>query len=61
MPDELTIDVLLKGIVTSQSANGVYLIDGFPRTLEQAKLFESIVPQANLQVLYYALSGESMH
>lgn len=62
VPDEITVEVLLKGIVTAQSGSGgVYLIDGFPRTLEQARMFERLVPQANIQVLYYALSADTMH
>ena len=39
MPMELTVEVLLKGLDASESSTGVYLIDGFPRAIDQAMYF----------------------
>jgi len=42
---EITVQLLKEAIESNKSANGI-LIDGFPRNLEQAKLFEKEVGEA---------------
>ena len=37
VPDELVIEMMLGRMVTSDEATGGYILDGFPRTLDQAK------------------------
>ncbi len=41
MPDEIVIEILKKRVTAPESKNG-FLLDGFPRTIEQAKALEKI-------------------
>lgn len=41
VPDELTLKILKERLSQDDCANG-YILDGFPRTIEQAKLLENI-------------------
>lgn len=41
VPFELTVQLLINGIVATPSQN--YLIDGFPRAIDQAQYFEQNV------------------
>lgn len=56
VPLELTVQVLINALVASPSQN--YLIDGFPRTVEQATYFESNVTEAQ-NVLFYECDEET--
>jgi len=42
VPDEITMDVVKKRIAEKDCVNG-YILDGFPRNTQQAKLFDKIV------------------
>jgi len=55
VPAELTVSILLKGMIANPSKN--YLIDGFPRALDQALQFEQQVGEAQ-RVIFYDVSEE---
>jgi len=50
VPFELTVQVLINALIETPSAN--YLIDGFPRALDQALHFETVCCEAQ-SVLYF--------
>ncbi|KAJ1336837.1 hypothetical protein BSLG_006940 [Batrachochytrium salamandrivorans] len=56
VPLEITIKLLLQGMSTNSNSQG-YLIDGFPRTIEQAHLFESTIGKC-MFVLYFEASND---
>ena len=56
---ELTVEVLLNGLNASESKTGVFLIDGFPRALDQADYFEKNVADVAV-VLAYDVPAEIM-
>lgn len=49
VPDELTIRILEKRLQEPDTANG-YILDGFPRTVDQAKALDKLLEQKNLSV-----------
>lgn len=49
VPDEITIQILKKYILNNNLQNG-YIMDGFPRTLKQAKCFNEIMKTNNLSI-----------
>lgn len=51
VPDRLTIKILKQEIVKEEYKNG-FLLDGFPRTVEQAKFLDNLLLQENLQIDY---------
>jgi adenylate kinase len=49
VPDEITIQILEKYILNNNVQNG-YIMDGFPRTLNQAQCFNEIIKNNNLSI-----------
>lgn len=47
VPDEITIELLKNAMLANQSKNG-FLIDGFPRSVEQAVKFETDVAECHM-------------
>jgi adenylate kinase family enzyme len=45
VPFELTVQILINGLIAAPSQN--YLIDGFPRAVDQAVFFEKNVVEAH--------------
>ncbi len=62
VPDEITISMLLERIAQADCRNG-YILDGFPRTLEQARALDRALEekgQAVDVVLYFKVSTEEL-
>jgi len=62
VPDEITIRMLLGRIAQDDCRNG-YILDGFPRTLEQAKALDRALEEkgeAVDAVLYFKVSTEEL-
>ena len=58
VPDKIAVDVIREAIMNNPNSNG-YIIDGFPRTIEQARMFEEgITPAVGL--IYLDCSKETM-
>lgn len=57
VPFELTVKLLIKAMIATKSQN--YLIDGFPRAVDQAIYFEQNVVETQ-QVLFYDVPQEIM-
>ena len=49
VPDEVTIEMLAQRLSRHDLNNG-YLLDGFPRTLDQAKAFETLEAKLNMPI-----------
>lgn len=49
VPDEVT-NPMVKSFLENQDTSKGYLLDGYPRTLEQAKVFDELVKGTNLEV-----------
>ena len=49
VPDEVTIEMLADRLSQNDLTNG-YLLDGFPRTLDQAKAFEVLADKLNMHI-----------
>lgn len=49
VPDEITIKILEESIIKNDCNNG-YVIDGFPRTIVQAQMLDSIIKKNNLKI-----------
>ncbi|KAL2916083.1 hypothetical protein HK105_204507 [Polyrhizophydium stewartii] len=56
VPVEITMELLRNAMETKRGCPG-FLIDGFPRTIEQAHLFESMIGRCSF-VLYFEASNE---
>jgi adenylate kinase len=62
VPDEVTVKMVLGRIAAPDCANG-FLLDGFPRTLEQAKALEQALAEQGERidlVLYIKVSNEEL-
>lgn len=62
VPDEVTVGMILGRITAPDCAKGI-LLDGFPRTLEQAKALEQALAEENKGidlVLYIKVSNEEL-
>lgn len=62
VPDEITIRMLLQRISEGDCANG-YILDGFPRTLEQARALDRALGQQGQSVdvvVYFRVSTEEL-
>jgi adenylate kinase family enzyme len=57
VPFELTVQILINGLIANPSKN--YLIDGFPRSVEQAIYFEQHVCECQ-SVLFYDVSEDTL-
>jgi adenylate kinase family enzyme len=57
VPFELTVQILINGLIANPSKN--YLIDGFPRAVDQAVYFEQNVCECQ-NVLFYDVSEETL-
>lgn len=57
VPFELTVQILINGLIANPSKN--YLIDGFPRAVDQAIYFEQNVCECQ-NVLFYDVSEETL-
>merc|ERR1719230_2173877 len=58
VPDQVTLQLLKKTMVKHQDTNR-FLLDGFPRSVEQAKRFEQEIAEVAF-VLYFEASDETM-
>ena len=52
--DEIILD-LLKKKISSEECNGGYILDGFPRNVEQAKAYDNILEELNKELGYVFL------
>ena len=52
VPFEITVQVLINGLIATPSKTKTYVINGFPQSVEQAVFFEKNVTEAH-QILYY--------
>ena len=60
VPDELVVDMLFDRVAAEDCRDG-YLLDGYPRTLHQAKVLdERLMPATSLQVIELEVSDESI-
>lgn len=62
VPDEITIRMLLERIAAADCREG-YILDGFPRTLEQARTLERALAEKGEvvdRVLYFKVSTEEL-
>jgi adenylate kinase len=62
VPDEITISMLLERIAQDDCRNG-YILDGFPRTLEQARALDRALEEKGEAVdvvLYFKVSTEEL-
>lgn len=59
VPAEFTVNVLVNAMIATPAKTGVYLVDGFPREIAQATLFEKMVCEVH-QVLFYDVPQEIM-
>jgi UMP-CMP kinase len=59
VPPEFTVDVLVNAMIASPAKTGVYLVDGFPREIAQATMFEKKVCEVH-QVLFYDVPQDVM-
>lgn len=62
VPDEITIRMLLERIAAADCRKG-YILDGFPRTLEQARTLERALAEKGEvvdKVLYFKVSTEEL-
>lgn len=58
VPDSLVLDMLLERVSKIDCKKG-YILDGFPRTVVQAKYFEKKLPSSReLQVIYLSASAD---
>lgn len=57
VPFELTVQILINALIATPSQN--YLIDGFPRAVDQAIYFEKNVVEAH-SILFYDVPQEKM-
>ena len=51
VPDELTVKILLDRVANADCANG-YVLDGFPRTIPQAKVLDNALTELGTQIDY---------
>lgn len=52
VPVEVTLNLLRKAMLNAPESSTGFLIDGFPRTLDQAKLFENIIAPCKLALFF---------
>ena len=57
VPHELTVSLLINALIANPSKN--YLIDGFPRAIDQAIYFEQNVMECQT-VIFYEVSEETL-
>lgn len=57
VPSDLTVQILINGLIAIPSKN--YLIDGFPRSVEQAVYFEKHVCEC-ANVLFYDVNEDTL-
>jgi UMP-CMP kinase len=57
VPPEFTVNILVNAMIATPAKSGVYLVDGFPREVQQATLFEKMVCEVH-QVLFYDVPQE---
>ena len=62
VPDDLIIDIIKERVIESDCSDG-FILDGFPRTLEQASAFTAMMESLSLSldaVVYFAVSDEQL-
>lgn len=59
VPDDLIISVIEERIARADSANG-FILDGFPRTIEQGEALERVLPDSVDVVIYFNVSSEAV-
>ncbi|MBM4043535.1 MAG: adenylate kinase [Planctomycetes bacterium] len=60
VPDEIVVDIVAERLARPDCKQG-FLLDGFPRTLGQAKALDAILAKSSMRLdamLYYAVSDE---
>lgn len=62
VPDQIVVDIIKDRILRRDSENG-FILDGFPRTLSQAKILDEMLKKLGNKldvVLYFAVSNENV-
>ncbi len=62
VPDQIVVDIIKQRIVRDDSKNG-FILDGFPRTLSQAKILDEMLEKLGNKldfVFYFAVSKENV-
>lgn len=59
VPDELIISVIEERISRTDCDNG-FILDGFPRTIEQGEALERVLPESVDVVIYFNVSSEAV-
>ncbi|AAU04093.1 adenylate kinase [Rickettsia typhi] len=57
IPNEIVNQVIKIFLLSSQYKNG-YILDGYPRNLEQARFFESFIKKAQIKIIYFDVADE---
>jgi len=53
VPDEIVVEIIKKRIEKDDCKNG-FILDGFPRTLEQAKILDKVINDSIIVIYLYA-------
>ncbi len=62
VPDQIVVDIIKERIIRNDSKKG-FILDGFPRTLSQAKILDEMLRKLGNKldlVLYFAISKENV-
>lgn len=62
VPDQIVVDIIKERIIRNDSSKG-FILDGFPRTLSQAKILDEMLWKLGNKldlVLYFAISEENV-
>ena len=59
VPDDLIISVIEERISREDCENG-FILDGFPRTIEQGEALEKVLPDSVDVVIYFNVSSEAV-
>jgi len=57
VPDEVTIEITKERTLRPDCTNG-FILDGFPRSLEQAKALDKLLEKKDFRVLYFTVPME---
>jgi len=49
VPDDLTINLIKERLIEPDCSNG-FILDGFPRTLDQAKALDDLIAELNIEI-----------
>ena len=59
VPTDFTVDLLIREMASSACSSGTFLIDGFPRAVDQATMFETKLKEVD-KILFYNVPQEVM-